>query len=105
MASNEQTNAARKTDGHKLQDCLSYPPRAMRADRAAAYLGSMSKSKFLELVDQGKLPKPIRVGGITMWDRHDLDAALDQLKADDNQDQGQKRNTVDMVLGIGGDHD
>ena len=32
----------------KLQDSMAYPPRAMKADRAAAYL-DMSRSKFLEL--------------------------------------------------------
>jgi predicted DNA-binding transcriptional regulator AlpA len=88
----------------KLQDNLSYPPRAMRADRAAAYLGSMSKSKFLELVDQGRLPRPVQIDGITMWDRFELDAAFDQIKADQTQRSG-KRNTVDMVLGRGGDDD
>ena len=35
----------------KLQDNFSYPPRAMRAERAAAYL-SMSTSTFLALVKE-----------------------------------------------------
>ena len=38
---------------NKLQDALAYPPRAMKAERAAAYL-DMSRTKFLELVDQGR---------------------------------------------------
>jgi hypothetical protein len=42
---------------HKLQDAYAYPPRAMKAERAAAYL-DMSRSKFLELVEADRLPKP-----------------------------------------------
>ncbi len=84
--------------GEKLQDHIAYPPRALRADRAAAYLGAMSKSKFLELVDEGKFPQPVRVDGITMWDRLELDAAFEKLKTEETK---RGRNTVDMVLGIG----
>jgi predicted DNA-binding transcriptional regulator AlpA len=75
----------------KLADHLAYPPRAMRAERAAAYL-SMSPAAFLRLVDAGTMPAPVRVGGITMWDRLDLDAALDNLK-----DHG-AQNTVHRIL-------
>ena len=81
----------------KLQDRLAYPPRWMRADRAAAW-ADMSKSKFLELVCQGKLPKPIKIDGMTMWDRLELDTALEQFKTVEVSD---RQNTVDMVLGIG----
>ncbi len=63
---------------HKLQDGLAYPPRAMRAERAAAYLG-MSRSKFLELVDDGRMPKSIHLDGIALWDRLALDVAFDEL--------------------------
>jgi len=79
----------------KLQDHLSYPPRAMRAERAAAYL-AMSTSKFLQLVEEGRLPQPIRIDGIVSWDRFELDAAYDNFK-DDNPP---RRNTVDEALGI-----
>lgn len=81
----------------KLQDHLAYPPRALRADRAAAYL-AMSKSKFLELVDQRRLPQPVRIDGITMWDRLELDAAFENMKTEEAE---RGRNTVNMVLGIG----
>jgi predicted DNA-binding transcriptional regulator AlpA len=87
--------------GHeKLQDRLAYPPRAFRADRAAAYLG-ISTSKFHVLVEEGRLPKPVRLDGMTLWDRLDLDAAFERLKAEETS---HRRNTVDMVLGIDG-HD
>jgi predicted DNA-binding transcriptional regulator AlpA len=63
----------------KVSDGLAYPPRAMRAEQAAAYL-SMSRSMFLKLVDEKVMPEPIKIRGMTTWDRFDLDAAYDDLK-------------------------
>ena len=63
----------------KLQDTLAYPPRLMDVERAAAYVG-FGRTKFLELVDRGKMPQPIDVDGNPRWDRFDLDAAVDDLK-------------------------
>lgn len=65
--------------GNRLADDLAYPPRAMRAERAAAYL-DMSKSKFLELVDEGVMPPPVKYKGLVSWDRLDLDAAYEDWK-------------------------
>jgi predicted DNA-binding transcriptional regulator AlpA len=78
----------------KLQDTLAYPPRGLRAERAAAYLG-MSKSKFLELVDNGRLPKPLLIDGMRVWDRLDLDAAFDVIKSATD-----RVNSFDEVLGL-----
>jgi predicted DNA-binding transcriptional regulator AlpA len=64
----------------KLQDHFGYPPRGMDAERAAAYLG-LGRTKFLELVEDGRMPKPVRIEEeLPRWDRHDLDAAWDDLK-------------------------
>lgn len=52
-------------------------PRGLRAPDAAAYIG-VSTTKFLELVDQGKMPAPKRDGGIVVWDRDALDLAFDE---------------------------
>jgi len=60
----------------KLQDDLAYPPRAMKADRAAAYL-DMSRSKFLELVDRGRLPKPKTIDGVPMWESDAVESVFD----------------------------
>jgi len=60
----------------KLQNS---PVRGLRAPAAAADLG-MGTSKFLDLVAQGRLSKPIRVDAMTIWDRHDLDADIERLK-------------------------
>ena len=76
--------------GHtKLQDALSYPPRLLRADRAATYLG-MGTSTFLRMVSEGVLPKPKRIKGVVAWDRFALDACVDSI--DD------EANTVDRIL-------
>jgi len=79
----------------KLQDGLSYPPRGMRAERAAAYVG-IGRTKFLELVEKGVLPEPIEIDGMTLWDRLTLDAAFDNL-----QNQPQRRNSFDVITGMG----
>jgi predicted DNA-binding transcriptional regulator AlpA len=78
---------------HKLADGLAYPPRAMRADRAAAYL-DMSESAFLRLVDEGLMPEPVRIKGAVTWDRLQLDAAYENFKTD------QQANTMHKLLGI-----
>jgi predicted DNA-binding transcriptional regulator AlpA len=82
----------------KLQDGFAYPPRAMKAERAAAYL-DMSRSKFLELVDANRLPKPKVIDGIRVWDRLALDAAFnDFTDRSDNDSLAGRRNTFDDVL-------
>src|SRR6185437_14078937 len=82
----------------KPADTFAYPPRAMRLERAAAYL-SMSPSAFLRLVDDGLMPKPVKIRGVTAWDRLELDSAFDSFK-----DPDQNFNTMHQLLGIGG-HD
>lgn len=83
----------------KLQDCLAYPPRAFRADRAAAYL-SMSTSTFLKLVAEGLMPMGIKCKGMTMWDRLDLDAAWENLKEREDTRRG---NPIEEHYGISGE--
>ena len=78
----------------KLQDRLSYPPRVLRAERAAAYLG-LDVSTFHELVKEGLMPKPVRVRSMTMWDRYDLDAAFDDLK----RPKDKRRNPFEQKFG------
>ena len=62
----------------KLQDTLGYAPRGLRLDRAAAYV-SMGKTKFLELVDDGRMPMPLCIDGIRAYDRFDPDAAFENI--------------------------
>lgn len=85
----------------KLQDHLAYPPRGLRAARAAAYVG-MSETSFLALVTEGRMPRPKRVKGMNIWDRFELDRAFEQLEADmaDEPVPPKRRNTVDAILGF-----
>jgi predicted DNA-binding transcriptional regulator AlpA len=78
----------------KLQNQLAYPPRALRADRAAAYL-DISRSLFLDLVEQGLMPKPRNLRGAPRWDRLEIEAAWDDL-----QPREGRENTMDKVLGF-----
>ena len=82
----------------KLADQLAYPPRAMRADRAAAYLG-LSRSKFLELVNEGRMPKGVSVDKVVVWDRLALDLAFEELKSASDDDD--RPNSLDVILGKG----
>jgi predicted DNA-binding transcriptional regulator AlpA len=71
----------RAMGAQKLADHLAYPPRAMRSDRAAAYL-SMSESHFLKLVSEARLPKGKRLGGIVFWDRAALDSFVENYEGE-----------------------
>jgi predicted DNA-binding transcriptional regulator AlpA len=74
-----------------------YPPRAFRAEHAAAYL-AMSKASFLRLVEDGTIPSAIKIKGMAIWDRHDLDDAFEELKR--RSQQAKPRNSMDALLGI-----
>jgi predicted DNA-binding transcriptional regulator AlpA len=72
-----------------------YPPRGMRVEQAADYL-SMSRSTFLGLVKEGKMPKPIKIGAMTTWDRYDIDDAFEDFK----RGVEPSGNTIHKILGI-----
>ena len=55
------------------------PRRGLSCEEAAAYIG-LSQTKFLKLVDTGKMPKPIRIDRRVIWDMRALDSAFDQLR-------------------------
>ena len=81
--------------GRKLADTLAYPPRALRADRAAAYL-DMGTSTFLELVAQGRLPKPKKLRGLTFWDRLALDQFVDHYEGEPED----TRSEFEKAMGV-----
>ena len=85
-----------KSSWGQLQDRLNYTPRGLRADRAAAYLG-MSESSFLALVKEGLMPKPVKIKGMSVWDREKLDAAFEALQ---HEPPTSRRNTMDEAMGI-----
>lgn len=58
----------------------SLPPRGLSRILAAAYIG-VSPTKFDELVEDKRMPRPKRIDGRRVWDRLKLDeafAALDE---------------------------
>ena len=70
--------------GSKLADTLAYPPRALRADRAAAYL-DIGTSTFLRLVDAGRLPPGKKLAGIMFWDRVSLDNFVERFEGEQDK--------------------
>jgi predicted DNA-binding transcriptional regulator AlpA len=79
---------------------LNYAPRLLRLEPAAAYVG-IGKTKFVDLVGKGKLPKPVDLDGIRAWDRRALDAAVDELATEvTSGDNGDRLNSFDQALGV-----
>ncbi len=62
-------------------DSFAYPPRGLSRDEAARYIG-IGSTKFDELVKDGRMPRPKRVDGRTVWDRIAIDAAFSELPED-----------------------
>jgi predicted DNA-binding transcriptional regulator AlpA len=64
----------------KTVSCLppSLPPRGLSRAQAAEYIG-VGVTKFDELVNDGRMPKPKRIDGRTVWDRVSLDEAFAAL--------------------------
>ena len=69
----------------KSDDALpsNLPPRGLNREASARYIG-VSPGKFDELVADGLMPGPKRVGTRKIWDRNALDVAFDQLPSEDD---------------------
>ena len=39
-------------------------------------------TKFYELIKEGRLPQPIKIGRASFWDEAEVDAAIDRLIAE-----------------------
>ena len=57
---------------------LSLAPRGLSRAQAAEYIG-IGSTKFDEMVADGRMPKPKRIDGRTVWDRVKLDEAFAAL--------------------------
>ena len=69
-------------------------PRGLSEDHAAAYIGLCDKT-FRDMVADGRMPKPIRVGRRVLWDRHAVDRAFDALlDAGDNDNKPKEWDSV-----------
>lgn len=60
---------------------LSCPPRGLSRVEAARYIG-VSPTKFDQLVDSGRMPRPKRLDGRVLWDVRALDLAFDEIPED-----------------------
>jgi len=54
----------------------------------------MGKTKFLELVNKGMMPRAVLIDGIKVWDRFDLDAVFDAAKEETPSEQ----NSFDKIM-------
>lgn len=62
-------------------DAIAYPPRGLSHDEAARYVG-LGVTKFDEMIAEGLMPKPKRLGKRVIWDRVSLDIAFSALPTD-----------------------
>lgn len=58
--------------------------RGLSMTEAAVYVG-ISRSKFAELVAEGQMPRPFRLGRRLIWDKNKLDETFDLLTEGDDQ--------------------
>ena len=59
------------------------PRRGLHREEAAIYVG-VSSSKFDELVNDGRMPKPKKIDARKVWDMRALDLAFDDLPGEDD---------------------
>ena len=62
------------------------PRRGLRRGEAATYVG-LSPSMFDKMVKEGRLPKPTRFGGASVWDMRLLDQAFDEPQGSANENE------------------
>jgi excisionase family DNA binding protein len=62
-------------------DSIAYPPRGLNREEAARYVG-VGATTFDRLIEEGRMPKPLRVGKRVIWDRLKVEAAFAELDED-----------------------
>lgn len=62
-------------------DAIAYPPRGLSHDEAARYVG-ISPARFDQLVADGVMPRPKRLGRRAIWDRVSLDMHFSALPSE-----------------------
>jgi predicted DNA-binding transcriptional regulator AlpA len=72
-------------------------PRLISRAAAAAYI-NVSPTTFDEMVKDGRMPRPKRLGGRRKaWDVRALDAAVDQLPVEDNDNDNDTWDNFDAA--------
>ena len=69
------------------------PPRGVDREEAAAYCG-VGETYFNQMVADGWMPKPWRMGSRPVWDLRKIDRALDKLDTEDTSPDIQSRMTL-----------
>lgn len=69
----------------KIHQLRHVPRRGLSRIDAAQYIG-ISASKFDELVEDGRMPRPRRIDKRKLWDVIELDLAFDVLPRDDDHE-------------------
>lgn len=64
-----------------IADSLAYPPRGLSREQAARHIG-VGATKFDEMVQDGRMPRPKRIDGRVVWDRVAIEAAFTDLPDD-----------------------
>jgi predicted DNA-binding transcriptional regulator AlpA len=71
----------------------SLAPRGLSRVQSAEYIG-IGVTKFDEMVADGRMPRPKRIDGRTVWDRVKLDESFAALA----EDEGAPKNILDGML-------
>lgn len=74
-----------------VKDSYAYPPRGLSREEAARYVG-VGTTTFDGLVQDGRMPKPMRLGKRVIWDRLKIDAAFTDL------DRLGRENVIDQAV-------
>ena len=61
--------------------------RGLKLEDAAAWVG-VGRTKFLAMVDDGRMPRPRRIDGRLVWDVRALEIAFDDLPIDGDTEGG-----------------
>lgn len=61
-----------------MNDATAYPPRGLSREEAARYVG-VGTTTFDGLVQEGRMPRPMRLGKRVIWDRLKIEAAFADL--------------------------
>lgn len=74
------------------RNSIPYPPRGLSREEAAHYIG-VGATTFDGLVQDGRMPKPMRLGKRVIWDRLKIEASFADLA-----DRDTRENAIDRAL-------
>ena len=57
-------------------------PSILLSDNTGAALLGISRASWWRRVNDGTLPRPLKIGGATRWARDEIDAVIDRAKRD-----------------------